>query len=112
MRNVLFFGFIFTVVLSNCALPYADKQFLNFDSSSKAERVKYEIMGENFLFLKIKSGDSPSIRTAINVLAKINSCKDLKNIDIEFFENYYFLVGFPKIIILADCVKTVEEKKQ
>jgi len=105
-------GLVFLAILGNCALPYADKQFLNFDPSSKAERVKYEIMGEHFLFIKIKSGDSPSILTAMNALAKINSCNDLKNIDIEFYENYYLLIGFPKLVIRADCIKSVEEKKQ
>ena len=108
--NKTLFILVMTYLISNCSLPYADKHFLNFDPAIKADRVKYEVMGP-VLILKIKTGESPSVIEALNATAKINSCTDLKNIDIEFFENYYYIIGFPKLLIQADCVKSTEEKK-
>ena len=93
------------IFLFNCAVPFADKQFFDIDLNlTNATRVTQEFIGDVTIIL-IPTGESPSISESINNMKARYGCKSLKNIDAEFFHNYYYVVGFPKLILRADCIK-------
>ncbi len=105
MKKINILSLLAFTLLYNCALPFADKQFFDVDLNlTNAARITQEFTGDATIIL-IPTGDSPSISESIKNMKMRYGCKSLKNIDAEFFHNYYYIVGFPKLILRADCIK-------
>ncbi|MDX1958726.1 MAG: hypothetical protein SFU98_09145 [Leptospiraceae bacterium] len=94
-----------SILLVGCMGVTSVKSIANVDIKSTGNRIQKTLYGNTFLFGAIPVGDYNSLdsKEAIETLAKVSSCKDLKNIDLEFFTYNFLVVGYQKMIVKADC---------
>ena len=90
---------------SSCMLPLANKTYLEHDPNVDAPRVTYENQGTVFLFSWIPTGKPLDIKTELAALKSKQSCRAMKNIDVQYFNYSFYIVGFDKVLIRADCIK-------
>jgi hypothetical protein len=81
------------------------KSLEKYDHEAKGNRVRKTIHGPSLILSVFPSGEPMDIKEAIEETRKVNSCKELKNIDIEYFYQSFGVVSYPKILIHADCEK-------
>jgi len=102
MFQKIFFCIIF--FLTYCMIPIS-KSLEKYDHEAKGNRVRKTIHGPSLILSVFPSGEPMDIKEAIEETRKVNSCKELKNIDIEYFYQSFGVVSYPKILIHADCEK-------
>ena len=97
--------------VASCRTGFSDKQFLNYDPGVDpgVRRVERRFVGEDFMIgspgFFITEGRSFSIPTLLREVRLLENCSELKNIDIEFYSQYYIFVGMPRALVRADCIK-------
>ena len=89
----------------NCIVPFAGRQLINYDANSNAPRVRYEKQGALLLLGLLPTGSLLDLKREIDAAKQENQSKDLKNIDILYFDQNYYIIGYEKLIVNADCVK-------
>ncbi|MEQ8350831.1 MAG: hypothetical protein RH862_05065 [Leptospiraceae bacterium] len=93
------------IVAGNCMLPLANKTYLEHDPDVNAPRVTYEKQGAALIFSVIPTGEPLDLKRELQLMRNRHSCRTLKNIDAQYFNQSYYIVGFGKLFIRADCVK-------
>ncbi|MBU44142.1 MAG: hypothetical protein CMN76_13045 [Spirochaetaceae bacterium] len=93
------------LLAGNCMLPVASKTFLEHDPDSRAPRIEYENQGTLLLFSMIPTEDPLDIKTELEAMRARHSCRELKNIDLQYFNHSFYIVGWGKLLIRADCEK-------
>ncbi len=89
--------------IANCKGISSTKSFSSYDVNSKGNRVRKTFTGPMVVFNSIQFGESIDTKDKLHELLKINECKDLKNIEVEFYNDYILIAGYQKMVISADC---------
>jgi hypothetical protein len=96
---------VLSILLVGCMGVTSVKSIGNIDLKSTGNRVKKTILGPTIIFSSISLGDSIDSKEGLIELQRVSQCKDLKNIDIEFFNYNIIVIGYQKMILQADCVR-------
>lgn len=102
-----------TLLAGSCRTTFSDKQFLFYDPGvdKSVRRVERKFTGEDFMVgivpgnAYITEGKSFSVPALLRETRLLEGCSELKNIDIEFYSEFYVLIGMPKAIVRADCIR-------
>lgn len=98
------FILLLSLLVVDC-VGVVSKSFDKYDPESKGNRIRKTVHGPAVVFSAFPVGDSMDSKDAIEELRKVNNCKDLKNLDLEFFHQSFLVVSFQKMVIHADCDK-------
>ncbi|MBE7437421.1 MAG: hypothetical protein HS115_03110 [Spirochaetales bacterium] len=100
---------IFTagLMLFYCRLPLAHKSFHSYNPKAApgVERITQAFTGD-VLILRIATGSSPDVWRSLHVTRAIHQCTELQNVDLELYDWNFYLFGFPRLIIRADCLRS------
>ncbi|MBE7412910.1 MAG: hypothetical protein L6Q54_13930 [Leptospiraceae bacterium] len=106
MKIILSISFVF--LLSSCIVSHSNNNLIEYEWSSldsKIQLVTKSYNGNALILGMLPTGEEPDTKLALLDLMTENKCKDLKNIEIEFYQRNFILVGFPRMIISAQCLK-------
>lgn len=90
---------------SSCMLPLASKNFQAYEPNSKGDRVKHAKKGSLLILNVLPTGKSVDIKDELSRMKESYQCSTLKNIDTQFFNYSFYIVGWEKLVITADCEK-------
>ena len=93
------------VLLSNCVVPFAGRQMIAYDPKTTATRIHHEKQGTLLLFGVLPIDSLLDMKKELELARTNNSCTDIKNIDISYYNQHYYIIGFEKLVVNADCVK-------
>jgi hypothetical protein len=104
------------LVISGCTLRYS-KQMDDYVPVKKGgdeggefrRRVALDSNGIEVLFVQVRDVDDPV--DLLKTLGKINDCRSLKNVEIDYRNFVMILVNLPRVIVSADCESKVIVKK-
>ena len=104
------------LVMSSCTLRYS-KQMDDYvpvkkekdEVSEMRRRVALDSNGIEVLFVQVRDVDDPV--DLLTTLGKINDCKSLKNVEVDYRNFVMILVNLPQVIVSADCESKVIIKK-
>jgi hypothetical protein len=99
------FSLTMLFLLSNCIFPFAGRQMINLDLNAQPNSIRHEKQGALLVFGVIPSGSLLDLKAEILNAKQANQCKDLKNLDILYYQHNYYIVGWEKLVLQADCVK-------
>ncbi len=78
---------------------------VNLDVNAASNSIRYEKQGTLLVFGVIPSGSLLDLKSEIMNAKQTNQCKDFKNLDILYYQQNYYIVGWKKLVLNADCVK-------
>ncbi len=103
-----FFGLVIFLTLNGCVVTHTNYNLMEFDKSmlgSKTQIVTKAFNGSALILSLLPIGEEPDTKASLMELMTENKCTALKNIEIEFYQRSFILVGFPRTIISAHCIK-------
>jgi len=104
MKKIIVYMFLL-VVLSNCIVPFAGRQLINYDPNSNGTSIRFEKQGTLLLLGLLPTESLLDLKTELTNLKQNNQCKELKNIDLLYYDHNFYLVGWEKLVIQAECIK-------
>jgi hypothetical protein len=99
-------GILF-LALWNCMVPFSQKIMVlesRSDELKSVTRIEHEEKGDILLLGLIPLGETPDIKQVLIKTRLAYNCSDLKNVEIEYYNHFFLLISFPKMLISADCV--------
>jgi hypothetical protein len=89
-----------------CRLPLSNKQYLYYKPvvDPATTRIEQKFTGDVHI-LRVATGSSPDVLKSLRVTSAIHQCASLANVDLEFFDYNFYLFGFPRLLIRADCLR-------
>ena len=91
--------------LSACIVPMGSKTLLDFSATVDAVRVVHKKQGTLLILSAIPTAELLDIKTEMEALKAGQKCAALKNVDIQYYQQSFAIVGFEQLVLRADCVK-------
>lgn len=101
-----FITIVFLINLASCTLPYSKNVTLvKNELVGVGERVEIDDFGVSILIPHLIVSKPKAATELIIDLRASYGCKELKNIETDYYQIYWFLFGIPKVRVTADCVR-------